>query len=189
MESESTYMASSQSLWSQSPTANYVTNLAESILSRASDRSHDYSARRTGIDSWEVHYVGHDDYSIETDRAPSKKHSPIPIFKRIRVVTISNDFVSCDCGTQQRIGLTCVHATAVMEACFPDWIGPSHHDVLPRWWISWMEFGHKNHTKSMTTGMLALMENEVPGPRLPGNLPLAATYVCVYQNTSLQGIV
>jgi hypothetical protein len=33
MESESTYMASSQSLWSQSPTANYLTNLTESILS------------------------------------------------------------------------------------------------------------------------------------------------------------
>ncbi len=43
---------------------------------------------------------------------------------------------------------------------------------------------HKNHTKSMTTGMLALMENEVPGPRLPGNLPLVATYVCVSEQKS-----
>ena len=69
MESESTYMASSQSLWSQSPTANHVTNLAESILSRASARSHDYSVRRTAIASWEVHYVGHGNYSLETDWA------------------------------------------------------------------------------------------------------------------------
>jgi hypothetical protein len=52
MEAESTYMASSQSLWSQSPTANHVTNLAESILSQASARSHDYSVCRSAIDSW-----------------------------------------------------------------------------------------------------------------------------------------
>jgi hypothetical protein len=40
LESESTYIASSQSLWSQSPTANHVTTLAGSIA-----RTHDYSVQ------------------------------------------------------------------------------------------------------------------------------------------------
>jgi hypothetical protein len=168
MEADSTYMASSQSLWSESPTANYVTNLAESILSRATSRTHDYSVCRTAIDSWEVHYVGHDEYACETDRETSKHHSPIPIFTRIRVVKKQTEFLSCNCGAQERVGLTCVHSTAVMETCFPDWKGPTHHDVSPRWWITWMEFAHKANTEAMTTAMLALMENEVPGPRLPG---------------------
>jgi len=176
MESELTYMASSQSLWSQSPTANYLTNLAKSILSRSTSRSHDYSVRRTAIDSWEVHYTGHDNYSLETDRDPSKKNSPVPIFRRIRVVTHVNDFLSCNCGAQERVGLTCVHATAVMEDCFHEWKGPTHHDVSPRWWVSWMEFAHKPNTKNMTTAMLALMETEVPGPRLPGKLPITDSY-------------
>jgi hypothetical protein len=189
MESESTYMASSQSLWSQSPTANHVTTLAESILSRVSARSHDYSVRRTAIDSWEVHYVGHDDYSLETDRERSKQNSPIPIFTRIRVVDNPNEFFSCDCGAQQRVGLTCVHATAVMEDCFPDWVGPTHHDVSPRWWVSWMEFAHKANTENMTTAMLALMENEVPGPRLPGSPPPTESYFPVSENKTARNRV
>jgi hypothetical protein len=176
MESESTYMASSQSLWSQSPTANHVTNLAESILCRASSRTHDYVVQRTASGSWEVHYIGHDEYSLDTDRAPLKKHSPIPIFSRIRVVDHRDNFLVCDCGGQQRVGLTCVHTWAVMEDCFSDWMGPTHHDVSPRWWISWIEFAHKANTKNMTTAMLALLENEVPGPRLPGPLPPIESY-------------
>jgi hypothetical protein len=64
LESESTYMASSQSLWSQSPTGNHVTNLAESIVSHARGRTHECSVHRIAIDSWEVHYVGHNDYGI-----------------------------------------------------------------------------------------------------------------------------
>jgi hypothetical protein len=48
--------------------------------------NHDYSVRRTAIASWEVHYVGHDDYSLETGRRPIQKSSPLPIFTRIRVV-------------------------------------------------------------------------------------------------------
>jgi hypothetical protein len=107
MESGSTYMASSQSLWSESPTANYVTNLAKSILSQATTRLHDYSVHRMAIDSWEVHYVGHDNFSLETDRTPSKGTSPIPIFTRIRVVDNPKEFLHCDCGVQEIVGLTC----------------------------------------------------------------------------------
>jgi hypothetical protein len=47
-----------------------------------------------------------------------------------------------------------------------------------------MEFGHKKHTKSLTTRMLALMGNEVPGPRLPGHLPLCSSYVSVSEPKS-----
>jgi hypothetical protein len=185
LESESTYIASSQSLWSKSPTANHVTTLAESILSCAIARTHDYSVCRTAIASWEVHYVGdndyslcktaiaswevHDvgdnDYSLETDCSPVEKDLPSPIFTCVRVVNNENEFLCCDCGTQQRIGLTCVHAMAVMEDCFPNWNGPTHHNVSPRWWVTWMEFAHKPKTQTITLAMLALMETEVSGPR------------------------
>jgi hypothetical protein len=97
--------------------------------SRAISRTHDYSVRRTGIASWEVHFVGHNDYSFETDRRPIQKNSPLPIFTHIWVVNNQNEFLCCDCGTHQEVGLTCVHAMAIMEDCFPNWNGPTHHDV------------------------------------------------------------
>jgi hypothetical protein len=186
MEAESAYMASSQSLWSESPTSNHVTTLAESILSRAASRTHDYSVLRTASDSWEVHYIGHEDYSCENDRFGTAHHSPIPIFTRIRVVRNVNDFLCCDCGSQQRIGLTCVHTTAVMENHFPEWQGPTHHDVSPRWWIMWMEFADKPKSKKLTTALLALLENEVPGPRLPGPMPPSEPYNLVSRKLSAE---
>ena len=164
---------------------NHVTTLAESILSRAMARTHDYSVRRTAMASWEVHYMGHDDYSFETARHRIQKNSPLPIFTRIRVVTNDNEFLCCDCGTQQRVGLTCVHAMAVMENYFPNWNGRTHHDVSPRWWVTWMEFAHKPKTQAITLAMLALMETEVVGPRLPGPIPFTTSYPVTNQRKAL----
>jgi hypothetical protein len=172
-------MASSQCLRSQSPTANHVTNLAKSIVSRASGRTHEYSVRRTAIDSWEVHYVGQDDYGIETDRRPPTSiNSPIPIFKRIcQVLHSRNDSIlCCDGGVQHQVGLTCVRTIAVMENCFPDWKGPTHHGVSLRWWVTWLEFAHKPETEIITSAMLELMENEVPVPRIPGSVLSSPSY-------------
>jgi hypothetical protein len=161
--------------YSLAPTANHVTTLAESIISRSYRRAHDYSPLRTAIDSWEVHYVGHSDYSLETDRLPVNKNSPIPIFRHTRVVLFQCGFLCCDCGVQQRLGLTCIHTMMEMESCFPNWKGPTHHDVSPRWWVTWSEFAHKPKTQTLTSALLALMENEVPGPRVPGPVPVVPT--------------
>ncbi len=65
---------------------------------------------------------------------------------------------------------------AVMEDCFPNWNGPTHHDVSPRWWVTWQEFAHKPKSQTITTAMLALMETEVSGPRLPGPMPFVTSY-------------
>jgi hypothetical protein len=52
LESEWTYIASSQCFWSQSPTAHHVMTLAESILSHTNGRTHGYHVCRMGVDSW-----------------------------------------------------------------------------------------------------------------------------------------
>ncbi len=183
LESESTYMASSQSLWSQSPTANHVTTLAESIISRANGRTHDYAVRRTAENScWEVHFVGHDNYCLETDWLPMNRNSPIPIFTRIRVVTNRDQFLCCDCGGQERVGLTCVHTMAVMESFFSEWEGPTHHDVSPRWWVTWLELAHKPNNHQITSSIMALMTNEVPGPRIHGTIPSSTCFFPVTAN-------
>jgi hypothetical protein len=111
LESDSTYtMASSQSLWSQSATGNHVTTLAESIISCASGRMHDYSVCTMAEKSWEAHFVGHDNYCLKTNR-----NSAITIFIPMPVVDNWDQFLCCSCGGQKQFGLTCVHAMAVME--------------------------------------------------------------------------
>jgi hypothetical protein len=60
---------------------------------------------------------------------------------------------------------------AVMESLFPDWSGPTHHDVSPRWRVLWLEFAHKPKNEIISGAMLDLMENEVPGLRVPGPVP------------------
>jgi hypothetical protein len=39
-----------------------------------------------------------------------------------------------------------------------------------------MEFAHRTKTKTLTSASLALLENEVPGPRLPGPVEPIFTY-------------
>jgi hypothetical protein len=183
LESESTYMASSQSLWSQSPSANHVTTLAESIISHANGRTHAYAVHRTADKSWEVHFVGHDNYCLETDRLPMNRNSPIPIFTRIRAVTNLDQFLCCDCGGHEQIGLTCVHTMAVMGNCFPEWAGPTHHGVSPCWWVTWLELAHKpNNHQISTSSIMTLMTNEVPGPRIHAPIPASASYCPVTAN-------
>ena len=104
---------------------------------------------------------------------------------RIREVILrGGGFLTCDCGVQQRIGLTCVHTMTVMESCFPDWKGPTHHDVSPRWWVAWVELAHKPHNQHITSALLALMDNEVPGPRVPGPVVDSAPYYPVTSSKS-----
>jgi hypothetical protein len=52
-----------------------------------------------------------------------------------------------------------------------------------------MEFAHKPNTKTITNAMLALMENEVPGLRLPGPLPPTDSYFLVSENKMAQNWV
>jgi hypothetical protein len=174
LESESTCVACSQSLWSVSPTANHVMTLPEHVLARSVQRTHDCSPRQTALASWEVHHVGDNDCSSETNRQPADKTSPMPLFMRIREVIFLEEggFLSCDCGEQQPVGLVCVHTMTVMESLFPGWRGPTHHDVSPHWWVAWVELAHKPHNQAITSALLALMDNEVPGPGVPGPMPL-----------------
>jgi hypothetical protein len=79
----------------------------------------------------------------------------------------------------------------VMESCFPNWKGPTHHDISPCWWVTWSELVHKPKTQTLTSALLALMENEVPSPRVPGPVPVvpAGDYSPVtYSKSALKSV-
>jgi hypothetical protein len=57
---------------------------------------------------------------------------------------------------------------AMMESCFQDWNGPTHHNITTSCWVTSHEFACKSKTKTLTSATLALKENEVLGPRVQG---------------------
>jgi hypothetical protein len=177
MEAESTYLTSSHCLWSDMPTSNHLTTLAESILSRNFSRIDEYKVMRTGADVWEVPYSApNQEVAASGDRNAHKLKSPEPRFNRLRIVTNVNGSLLCDCCAQERVGLTCVRTMAVIKEYFPSWKGPTHHEQSPRWWTVWLQFGHKKDHEALTSAIEMLMSNEVKGPRFPGALPLCASY-------------
>jgi hypothetical protein len=69
---------------------------------------------------------------------------------------------------------------AVIENCFPNWNGLTHHNVSPHWWVTLMAFDHKPEAQTITTSaMLALMETELSVQRLPGPIPFTDSYLPV----------
>jgi hypothetical protein len=52
---------------------------------------------------------------------------------------------------------------------------PSSNNVETMF-VQRMEFAHKPETQAITSAMLALMETEVSGPRLPGPIPFTTSY-------------
>jgi hypothetical protein len=52
----------------------------------------------------------------------------------------------------------------------------THHEVSPRWWISWLKYAHRKEYPELTNAMEMLLSNEVKGPRLPEALPHLNSY-------------
>jgi hypothetical protein len=78
--------------------------------------------------------------------------SPIPIFSRIRSVTVDQTrTMLCSCKYFERIGLPCVymacvatlcHGTAVFDSHTSNFAGFTHHDIAVCWWSSYMYYAY-----------------------------------------------
>jgi hypothetical protein len=177
MEAESTYAVSSSSLWTSSPTSNYLTTLAESMVSQNFSRIKHYGIRRTAANIFEVPFTNDNHIHDSTDRVPGIENSPIPKYARLRVVRLIDGSLICECCHQERVGISCVHTMAVIKHYYPEWKGPTHHKQSPRWWLVWLQFAHKSKFPELTAALEMVMNNEVPGPRFPSPIPPEATYL------------
>jgi hypothetical protein len=110
-------------------------------------KNSDFNVTRVARDKFQVVYTKEVDTAPE-DRVrlgsfPDSK-TPVPCFLRVRNVTMLLDgSLICDCGTQESQGLCCCKTMAVIKKYYPEWKGPSHYDISPRWWIYWLKFGHR----------------------------------------------
>jgi MULE transposase domain len=179
-DASATYLSSSKPLWSDSPTACHIVSGAESILRRRVRQTEYLDLRRISHNQFEVFSkepASDTTLSLDQESMFPPEKSPIPDFVRVRTVTMLSDgTLLCSCCEQEREGLCCAHTCKCVKHYFPTWNGPTHHEVSPRWWISWLKYAHRKEYPELTNAMEMLLSNEVKGPRLPEALPHLNSY-------------
>ena len=95
-----------------------------------------------------------------------KDNSPIPLFNRIRTVSINgNNMLRCTCKSFERTGLPCVHIYTTIKTIDPEWEGFVHHDVSIRWWTSYLYNGFCDDSDLSKLYENAIA-NDIDGPKL-----------------------
>ena len=98
-------------LWTSTLFSKHLNNRSSSILTKVLGRCSLYLCKRVGVKEWEVVY----DYLSQAsdddgDINKTGTNSPIPRFKRYRLVTIDGTgCMGCTCSEYKSTGLPCVH--------------------------------------------------------------------------------
>jgi hypothetical protein len=132
----------STKLWSDTPTANFVTNLCESMLITVWRKAKDWIPHRAAHYQWLVAHIKETECADEKDHlwewddeddeektienklksqyetvAAAKKWGIIPKFQRVYEVTVDlqHGCFKCKCGSQERMGFPCCHIACVVQ--------------------------------------------------------------------------
>jgi hypothetical protein len=155
---------SSKNLWSNLPTANFVTDLGEGLITAQWKERLHYTPRQVGQYKWLVRRTR------SKEAAPSPTQSLIPKFDRVRVVERNAlNRLECSCLHFSRVGIPCRHVLSVLSNVVDGYKGPSHHDVRTFWWRKYYYFGmsiSKEHKKIFRLS-LQLAQDDVTGPFCP----------------------
>ncbi len=122
--------------------------------------------------------TGHEKNDSLCDTVPL---SPIPIFSRIRSVTIDDTgTVFCSCKHFERIGLPCVHMACVAKLWHETSVLGCHtskfsrftnHDIAVRWWSSYMYYAYQSSTPLHIIKKYHLLAmNPIKGPKMRCNV-------------------
>jgi hypothetical protein len=98
-----------------------------------------------------------DDENLDTlndDEEPEQReirpmicNSPVPLFRRIRMVQLHKDgSMQCSCCLFERTGLPCIHIHKVVQISNDEWKGFTHHDVDVRWWTCYAVYAYSNNS-------------------------------------------
>jgi hypothetical protein len=195
LSEESTRHILRDNLSSIHPSRNHLTSIAVSILDNEFGRIHCYDVNHVARNTWQVFLKSNqesnsaDDLVYDSDNEstlqdslpedltaleeqqthPSQEESsPIPVFRRIRKVTVSAGRVmSCSCGQFERTGLSCVHIMAVVSHHNSGWCGFMHHDVSIRWWKDYLHYGYKSGSGPLGVLFEVAVSKDILGPKLP----------------------
>ena len=175
--------------WSSNPTAPDLVSFGEGLVSAEYHRAHDKSDRRVGVARFEVRFdppgdanLAHHDH-VDNDpgddaiKSAEFKGVPIPLFARVRIVTIdANKVMYCSCEKFEGRGHFCADqicvANSVYRAAGLTFAGFTKSDVALRYTTAFMHLGYKKTTPNKITALFhELASNEVKGPTLPLDIP------------------
>ena len=114
---------------------------------------------------------------VDSEHYSDFTDTPIPLFRRIRIVTIQDDgTMNCDCYQFEREGIPCAHqgcvATMCYQCCGKGFVGFTHHDISVRWCCAYMHMAYKKTTPPQMQKLFHyLVINDISGPKLGIALP------------------
>ncbi len=188
--------------WSDLPTSQHTTSVGEGISQGIMSRIFLYVAklvsRQTDTSTFQVCYMNTrtedklpgtiSNMGNDTDK--EKNHSlgdnvelsPIPIFSHIWSVAVhQSGTMLCSCKHFERIGLPCVnlacvatlcHDTPVLDSHTSKFAGFTNHDIVVRWWSSYMYHAYQPSTPLHIFEKYHLLAmNPIKGPTMRCNVP------------------
>ena len=107
-------------MWSDWPTSPYTTTFAEGLINTVYNRHHLYTVWRVAERTFQVeftHVAG--TIEVENDDIMNFRHIPIPLFKRVREVTVDDiGIMFCTCKRFECRGIFCEQQVCSAEAIY-----------------------------------------------------------------------
>ena len=170
--------------WSESITARHTGNFGEGLIKEEYNRESFYRGKYVGDMEFEVTYVGDStgreqgSRQIEEDGCDDFPDAPVPVFSRVRTVTIDTDGVMrCSCCKFNTSGYFCVHCIVVARLVCKEqgetFLGFTHNDIIPRYRNDFMYLAYnKNAPPEIRMMFHRLAMEQVNGPTLNYKAPL-----------------
>ena len=181
--------------WSDSPSSPFTTTFGEGLINAVYERRHLYHAIRVGLNSFQVTFVGSQpsDADMEESEVENEDYNdfigvPIPLFERIREVTIDdNQVMHCSCCKFEGRGIFCEHEVCVAD-CISEHLeqtfdGFTHKDIALRYRSAFMHLAYRKDTPDHIQAMFhVLASKEVTGPTLKESIPDTMTIMTRLEN-------
>ncbi len=170
-------------IWLSSPSSPFTTTFGESLIVNVNKRSSLYGLRCVGKFEFEVEFLCVNEHNgFFEGQVDDLLDAPIPLFKRIHIVTVANDdTLFCSCCSFELGGVYCEHQKKVGDVVYQhhnkEFKGFTHNDVAIRYDSAYMHLAFRSTTpKHLNAMFLHLAKNDTKGPRLclpiPDTIPI-----------------
>ncbi len=179
--------------WSSSPSSLFTTTLGESLVVNINKRSSLYGLRCIGKFEFEIEFLcNNKGKGFFEGQEDDVLDAPIPLFRRIHIVTVANDgILFCSCFSFESGGVYCEHQKKVGDVVYQhhnkEFKGFTHNDVTIRYNSAYLHLAFRSTTpKHLNAMFLHLAKNETKGPRLC--LPVPDTISIVDKSPTLTAL-
>ena len=139
--------------WSNTPTSKIITSYGETIVMEQYHQRSEYHLHRQDENTW---LLLRKEGSVKKNRSSKL---PVPKFKRVRMVQLEGEHLTCSCCFYQRHGIPCRHIMAVNGLPHPD-------DVAVRWRRDYGYYYAREGFEDITAEFNKAIRNAPIGPKI-----------------------